>query len=1149
MLMRSWLQALCAFVCILALAGCGDECVDQYDCRNKKGPPPAGKEYVCNDKHACELKDTPSPEPTCSPECAGSEFCDTSSGTGVCRTCSATQGCSATAPVCDTAANNGKGVCKACTDTASGNGTDQGCSATAPVCDTAASNGAGVCKACVDSAQGNGTDVGCSATAPVCDTSGGNGAGVCKACVDSAQGNGTDVGCSDAAPICNPLAANGAGACRTCTDTATGNGTDLGCSDAAPICNTSAASGAGACRACSDTATGNGTDLGCSATAPICNLSAANGVGACKACVDSATGSGTDVGCSATVPFCDATASNGAGLCKACLDSATGSGTDLGCSATTPLCDGTASNGAGTCKACMDSATGNGTDVGCSGTTPLCDTAAASGAGVCKVCMDSAASGNTDLGCSGPASLCDATANSGLGTCKVCLTSSNEGCPGAQTCNATGTACEGCADNSSCTNASTPICKPPPPVAVCVECTDDTHCGALRPTCNTATNFCGCTSDAACKSAAGNTDFCDTAANSGGGECRVCVTNANCASVDASKPFCDNQTACIQCRTNADCSLSQVCDASKSCVAPPGADPAGTSAQIQAFIDAPVGPFTTPITIENAFVTYIKPVLGDPASGDATGFFLQAQYNGPAMFVDTDPSQLQVGDRITLTVGEKFEYASGKVRAARSISGLTIVARGYPVQNLNTATPPGLAVDVSSATDLVTGVEGYFGKILHLTGTMSGTVFGSGQGHSTLNFKTAGITTGTLPRLRVPTTFATQYDFVDTCTFTLDVGPMWKNTNTATPPVTSAQPSAYGLEDFSALSCPAPKLINGSTPTATTLKLAFDRNIDPASITNAAAQFTFTGGLTTSSAVVTGREVLLTTSPQTTGTSYTLTVATSVKDTLGVGIGTPNTLTFTGFAPLVVRGGSTTVSGAGFTGATNVTIGGTSQTFTVDSDTQLTVTNLSDATPLGSQPIVVTTPSGPVSTGNTTVINLVINELDSDQVGTDAAEFVEISTGVPNLKLSGFVLVFFNGTDDKSYLALDLNATADANGLIVAGNTGVNPNGPIIPGNMLQNGEDAAAIYQGSSASFPIGTLVTNTGLIDALVYDTSDPDDPGLLDTLLFPAPDPRRVQVDENVNTKGTTESIQRCGTARRDGRVYKVAAPSEGLPNTCP
>ena len=42
--------------------GCGDECVDQFDCRDK-GTPPEGQSYVCNADNKCELRSvTPVPE-------------------------------------------------------------------------------------------------------------------------------------------------------------------------------------------------------------------------------------------------------------------------------------------------------------------------------------------------------------------------------------------------------------------------------------------------------------------------------------------------------------------------------------------------------------------------------------------------------------------------------------------------------------------------------------------------------------------------------------------------------------------------------------------------------------------------------------------------------------------------------------------------------------------------------------------------------------------------------------------------------------------------------------------------------------------------------------------------------------------------------
>jgi hypothetical protein len=263
--------------------------------------------------------------------------------------------------------------------------------------------------------------------------------------------------------------------------------------------------------------------------------------------------------------------------------------------------------------------------------------------------------------------------------------------------------------------------------------------------------------------------------------------------------------------------------------------------------------------------------------------------------------------------------------------------------------------------------------------------------------------------------------------------------------------------------------------------------------------------------------------------------------------------------PVIAEGGTLVVSGAGFTGATGVSIGGTPQaTFTVDNDGQITI-KVDDATPIGPQDIEVVTPSGSSAPFKVTVIRLLINELDSDQVGNDAAEFVEISTGVPGVSLAGYALVFWNGSNNQSYNSFDLganNLVADANGFIMVGNTGMTPTPNInFTPNTLQNGEDAVAIYQSTKAKFPNASPIsTELGrLIDALVYGTSDPDATVLLDNLIAPAGQPQRVQVDENalagmMQGSGVV-SIQRCGPGRRDGRKYKLAPPTPLAANIVP
>ncbi|GIV58353.1 MAG: hypothetical protein KatS3mg042_1266 [Rhodothermaceae bacterium] len=182
---------------------------------------------------------------------------------------------------------------------------------------------------------------------------------------------------------------------------------------------------------------------------------------------------------------------------------------------------------------------------------------------------------------------------------------------------------------------------------------------------------------------------------------------------------------------------------------------------------------------------------------------------------------------------------------------------------------------------------------------------------------------------------------------------------------------------------------------------------------------------------------------------------------------------------------------------------------------------------------------------------VLINEVDADQTGTDSAEFVELyDGGTGNTDLSGLVLVFFNGSDDASYEAFDLDGQmTDADGFFVLCGDAANvPNCDmeIGPGttNLIQNGTDAVALYSGDATDFPNDTPVTTTNLLDALVYDTNDGDDAGLLVLLL-----PGEMQVNEDANGQKDTESIQRSPDGAGGARVtssFIVATPTPGAPN---
>lgn len=175
---------------------------------------------------------------------------------------------------------------------------------------------------------------------------------------------------------------------------------------------------------------------------------------------------------------------------------------------------------------------------------------------------------------------------------------------------------------------------------------------------------------------------------------------------------------------------------------------------------------------------------------------------------------------------------------------------------------------------------------------------------------------------------------------------------------------------------------------------------------------------------------------------------------------------------------------------------------------------------------------------------LVINELDSDNPGTDTKEFVEIKSQTPNFSLNGYVLVFFNGnptgsTSNRSYFAIGLDGlTTDANGLIVIGNTEVSPvPDRIFSNSTIQNGPDAVAIYQGSYADFPIQTLATTTNLIHALGHGTTTDTAPTALMELLG----------NPQFLSEGATSALTQAQSIQRkaDG-TYEAKLPTPGKNN---
>ncbi|MEK9711431.1 MAG: hypothetical protein VW258_02585 [Thalassolituus sp.] len=180
---------------------------------------------------------------------------------------------------------------------------------------------------------------------------------------------------------------------------------------------------------------------------------------------------------------------------------------------------------------------------------------------------------------------------------------------------------------------------------------------------------------------------------------------------------------------------------------------------------------------------------------------------------------------------------------------------------------------------------------------------------------------------------------------------------------------------------------------------------------------------------------------------------------------------------------------------------------------------------------------------------ILINETDADTPSTDVAEFIELyDGGAGNTPLDGLSLVFFNGSNDSSYFAQSLDGlTTNADGyFVLCGDSSnvTNCDLDVTPdSNLIQNGADAVALYSRAATEFPNGTVISTEGLVDAVVYDTSDADDAGLL--VLLNAGQP---QLDEAMNGDKDNHSLQRCSGNAFETLGFAAAVPTPGADNAC-
>ncbi len=286
---------------------------------------------------------------------------------------------------------------------------------------------------------------------------------------------------------------------------------------------------------------------------------------------------------------------------------------------------------------------------------------------------------------------------------------------------------------------------------------------------------------------------------------------------------------------------------------------------------------TTAVDVSAATVTYLKPLVGT----EAAGFFVQAAAMGPAIYVAVDPATLtpapQVGDRVAFKA-TTYALVTG-FSEITTISNWQRLSSGGSISSFTQ--------DLTASTTVAASIDSLESELISIRGVLDAGFSSAGSPYVGASIGTTASPADNV-RFRAPQTLVDSLELERGCDITVGPTPMWRFN-------TQAQPNAWVAGDVVINACPAPTVVSAVAPTTTSVVVTFSRSILGSSVQTSGSQFTFNNGLTASAAVVAGKTVTITTTAQTGGTSYLLTVASSVTDSRAAAVGTPNTATFVGF--------------------------------------------------------------------------------------------------------------------------------------------------------------------------------------------------------------------------------------------------------------
>ena len=303
------------------------------------------------------------------------------------------------------------------------------------------------------------------------------------------------------------------------------------------------------------------------------------------------------------------------------------------------------------------------------------------------------------------------------------------------------------------------------------------------------------------------------------------------------------------------------------------------SSQVIADLKAAVAAEETidPTALENVLVTYVKPEVGN----DEGGFFLQADAAGPAIFVPVDgASPVTAGQLISLEVldadgGDGFPFYDA-----------TFITDYQDLEVLRVYLPPSLVTtDASDADDLIDELDSYEHRLVSAELTVQWFNSNSGTGHSKFVVSTDGMGSDYV-ELRFPDELVD--DLVDdqgiaqSCVVSIADTPMWRIGQ-------MPQFSIWDAAELEVVSCQA-ILLSATSDAEDRVDLVFSRDLEEGDEDDFSID-----GLDIIAAIFVGNEVVLETSTQTPGQTYTVEVHDTLVDAWGEAV--TGTAEFTGYIP------------------------------------------------------------------------------------------------------------------------------------------------------------------------------------------------------------------------------------------------------------